>query len=136
MRNYWIRILHLQSIRETFEELLDKDTSVTIHQGNFRKLAIEMYKVKHILSPLQEVFVEHMNKYELRKKRWGLPNTRNVNYGNETIRYRGPKTWDFLPIDIKQSESLDIFKSKIKNWKPQGCECRSAVIRQNAVSHI
>ena len=95
-----------------------------------------MYKVKHNLSPLQEVFVEHMNKYDLRKKRWGLPNTRNVNYGNETNRYRGPKTWDLLPIDIKQSEYLDIFKSKIQNWNPQGCKCRSTVIRQNAVSHI
>ena len=26
--------------------------------------------------------------------------------------------------DIKESESLEIFKNKIKNWKPDGCECR------------
>ena len=36
----------------SFQELLDKDNSITVHQRNLRKLAIEMYKVKHNLSPL------------------------------------------------------------------------------------
>ena len=53
----------------SFEELLDKDSSVTMHQRNLRKLAIEMYKVKHNLSPppVQELYVEHVNKYEIRE---------------------------------------------------------------------
>ena len=111
----------------SFQELLDKDNSVTVHHRNLRKLAIEMYKVKHILSPLpmRELFVEHINTHDLRNKRsWALPNPRTVNYGTETARYRGPKTWDLLPNGLKESESLEIFKRKIKNWIPQGCECR------------
>ena len=64
---------------------------------------------------MQELFAEHLNKYELRNKRsWVLPNTRTINYGKETIRYRGPKTWDLLPNDIKESESLELFKKKSK----------------------
>ena len=111
----------------SFQELLDKENSVAVHQRNLRKLAIEMFKVKHNLSPLpmQELFAEHANTYDLRNKRsWELPNTRTATCGTETIRYRGPKTWDLLPNDLKESESLEIFKRKIKNWKPLGCECR------------
>ena len=111
----------------SFQELLDKDNTVTVHQRNLRKLAIQMYKIKHNLppSPMQELFAEHINKYDLRNKRsWTLPNTRTINYGKETIRYRGPKTWDLLPNDIKESESLELFKRKIRNWTPHECECR------------
>ena len=30
--------------------------------------------------------------------------------GEGSVRYRGPKTWEIVPEEIKQSESLDIFK--------------------------
>ena len=36
----------------SFIELLDTDNSVTIHQRNLQRLAIEMYKAKNKLSPL------------------------------------------------------------------------------------
>ena len=54
----------------TFQELLEKDGSVTI-QHNLQRLAIEMYKIKNHLSPLpmQELFKEKNTKYDLRNKR-------------------------------------------------------------------
>ena len=36
----------------TFQELLDMDDSITIHQKNLQRLATEMYKVKNKISPL------------------------------------------------------------------------------------
>ena len=52
----------------TFQELLDWDGSVTIHQGNLQKLAIEMFKIKNNLAPLpvKEIFNENLGKYDLR----------------------------------------------------------------------
>ena len=35
----------------TFQELLEKDGSVTIHHKNLQRLATEMYKIKYHLSP-------------------------------------------------------------------------------------
>ena len=35
----------------TFQELLEKDNSVSIHHRNIQKLAIEIYKVMHGFSP-------------------------------------------------------------------------------------
>ena len=49
---------------------------------------------------------------------------RTVAYGTETIRYRGPKTWDMLPHIIKDSKTLSEFKAKIKLWQPKDCTCR------------
>ena len=111
----------------TFEQLLDKDNSMTIHDRNLQKLAIQMYKVKHKLCPLpvQELFKKKEFEYNLRNQgSWELPKVRTINYGTETIRTKGPKIWELLPNEIKNSKSLCEFKNKVKKWKPQGCTCR------------
>ena len=111
----------------TFQQLLEKDNSITIHDRNLQKLAIEMYKAKHKISPVpvQQLFRHKGNIHNLRNDReWEVPKVRTVNNGIETIRYRGPKTWDLLPNDIKESKSLAEFQRKIRKWKPQGCTCR------------
>ena len=55
----------------SFKYLLDKDGAMSIHDRNLHKLAIEMYKVKNDLSPLpmQELFINLANRYDLRKKK-------------------------------------------------------------------
>ena len=111
----------------TFQELLDLDESMSIHHRNIQKLAIEMFKIKNNLSPplMQEIFKDNTNIYDFRNKRcWEPTNVRTVHYGTETISYRGPKTWDMVPQNIKDSLSLAEFKSKIKSWKPNDCACR------------
>ena len=81
-----------------------------------------MYKVKHNLfpKPIQELFTPSIRG----KNDWVLPKVKTVNKGLETIRYRGPKTWELVPAEIKKSKSLSAFKDKIKGWKPLGCTCR------------
>ena len=111
----------------TFQKLLNLDNSYTIYHRNLQKLATEMFKIKNNISPtlMQELFPVHENKYDLRKKRcWETSNVRTTCYGRETLRFRGQKTWQLLPISIKESNSLLEFKSKIRNWRPEGCTCR------------
>ena len=86
-----------------------------------------MFKIKNNLSPplMQEIFKDNTNIYDLRNKRcWEPTNVRTVRYGTETISYRGPKTWDMVPQNIKDSLALAEFKSKVKSWKPNDCACR------------
>ena len=111
----------------TFKELLELDNSVTIHKRNLQRLATEMFKVKKQLcpEPIQKLFPLQTASYDFRNKRqWEVANVKTVSYGTETIRYRGPKTWELLPAEIKESNTLTEFKAKIKRWKPIGCECR------------
>ena len=137
--NNRINSLHERALRVvykddnlTFEQLLERDKSFTIHERNLQKLAILMYKVKHGIcpQPIQDIFIQHRNPQGLRARdgddleKWLLPKTRTVNYGIETLRFRGPVLWNLIPDDIKASKSLESFKCNIENWKPQGCNCR------------
>ena len=111
----------------TFQEMLEKDNSVMIHHKNLQKLASEMYKIKNKISPIpmQELFTEKTHQYDLRDENtWEIDNLRTVKYGSDTIRNMGPKTWELVPNDIKESTSLTQFKSEIKNWAPKKCTCR------------
>ena len=74
---------------------------------------------------MQELFEKQAQVYNLRNNRnWQVPDVKTVAYGIETIRYRGPKTWELLPSDMKNAKTLAVFKAKIKDWKPSGCTCR------------
>ena len=42
----------------------------------------------------------------------------------ETVSYFGPKIWEILAIEIKETESFLEFKVKIENWNLQRCSCR------------
>ena len=111
----------------TYQQLLEMENSYTIHERNLQKVATEMYKIKHNLSPklMNDLFTLYEDPEDLREnKNFLIPKVRTVNYGLETIRYRGPLIWNLVPLEIKQSKSLVEFRHKIKAWKPIGCTCR------------
>ena len=111
----------------SYSELLTKDRSVTIHHRNIRALAIEIYKVIQGISPplLNEAFVPRQCNYDLRGNNFlERRRVKSVRYGTESISFLAPKIWETLPNEIKDSDTLQIFKAKIKNWVLVECPCR------------
>ena len=41
-----------------------------------------------------------------------VPKTKTKLYGDRSFAARAPRLWNALPVDIKNSESLNIFKVK------------------------
>ena len=133
--NNKINILHERCLRiiytdkqSSFEELLKKDKSVSIHHQNIRSLAIEMYKVSKGLAPdiFTNIFKIRDNvSYDLRHlSDFEVPRVSSLYNGTETMSYLGPKVWDILPNEIKEKATLEAFKAAIKEWKPENCPCR------------
>ena len=44
-------------------------------------------------------------------------------FGLNSLRYFASKVWSMVPLEIKNSESVEIFKTKIRNWEPKDCYC-------------
>ena len=112
----------------TFKELLQKDGSVTIHHRNIQKVGIEMYKIKHRLSPIvmEQIFPDrNYNGPNTRSQNdFEIPHINSVKLGQESLRFMGPNVWEMIPVTIKNANSLSIFKNKIKSWTPERCPCR------------
>ena len=119
--NNRINSLHEKALRVTyqgrnssFSELLNLDKSVSICYRNIKYLLLEIYKVKMELSPpiMSDIFsLSENSSYNLR---CGVTvNRRNIRtskFSFETVSTIGAILWNDLPAELKNSESLEIFK--------------------------
>ena len=102
--NNIIRNLHERCLRliyndknYSYEELLTKDGSVSIHHRNIKALATEFYNIKNGLSPelFTEIFAREKESHDhLRRcNDFRIPSIRTVYHGSESISLLGPKIW-------------------------------------------
>ena len=124
----------------TFNDLLKRDGSYTVHQRNIQSLAIEMYKAKNDIGPklLQDIFVERVyNGPTLRTKSDFIkPAVNTVHFGDDSLRSFGCIIWNLIPNDIKYLGNLEMFMSHIKQWSPEKCPCRLCKLYIQGVGYI
>ena len=81
--------------KTNFNELLVKDSSVSIHHQNLQKLAVEMFEVSRDLSPeiVDESFQYRKQiAYELRQRpQFQISSVLSVFRGTERLKFLGPK---------------------------------------------
>ena len=101
-------------------------------------LAIELYKVTKGWAPdiMNVVFPLKESRNYCTNFPFKTRNIRTVTYGSETLSFLGPKIWSLIPSHIKSANTLDEFKNKIKNWKPENCPCKLCKIYISGVGFI
>ena len=113
--------------KSSFQELLNKDCSVSIHNRNLQLLVTEMYKVMNEISPkiVNNIFkIKPIGYYNLRTvSQFTNPQIHTTHYGSESLGYLGPKLWEMIPTSIRELQSLHAFKRAIKKWVPESCPC-------------
>ena len=129
--NNRINLIHERGLRmvyedytSTFEELLKKDGSVTIHHRNIQLVAVAMFKVRNGICPeiMKDLF--QLNEGPNGKTRFLIPKVNNEYMGKLSLRYFGPVVWEImLPDAYKEIKVLSKFKEDIKEWVPD-CKCR------------
>ena len=107
--------------------LLSKNRAVTFHNRCLQFLAVELYKVKTGIAPVanNDIFsikntgVSGRNQSDFYARR-----IRTVFHGEGSLSFLGPRIWTLIPDKIRSSESLSLFKKRIKTWQPSNCPCR------------
>ena len=89
------RVLHIvySDFKSSFENLLEKDETFSIHVNNLLKLPTEMFKIsKNFSIPLMsELFHQKVNHYDLRNPyEFSVPNFNSIFHGKGSISYLGP----------------------------------------------
>ena len=127
--NKKINNLHYRALRiiyrddtSSFDDLLSKDDSVTIHQRNLQSLAIEIHKVAQGGAPsfMNDIFGMHPNANSMNvsgdtcsgKCLYHQANPKRVRYGTETISFLGPKVWKLVPHELKIISECGFFNRR------------------------
>ena len=122
--NNKINHIHDRALHIVYDDLLNKDKSVTIQQRNLQQLAIEIFKVKIGIAPMimNEIstFAKN-NTYNLRRD-MHLSST-------ESIGNIGAKIWNLVPVHMKDLKALSTFKKRIpKDWPCRLCKVYAAQV--------
>ena len=113
----------------SFQSLLLRDNSVTIHIRNIQNLAIELFKVAKGFSPKIMKLVlplKESTRYPT-KNIFQSRNMRTSAFGLNSLSHLGPKIWAILPEDMINLQSLEIFKKRVKQWNPTNCPCKLCI---------
>ena len=96
----------------------------TIHIWNLKLFLTEVYKLLNGLSPpiMNEVFQTIDCLYDWRNPR--APASKHkfaIKYGINRIAVKGLRIWQNIPLEIRNSKSLTLFKSNIKQIQKLPC---------------
>ena len=117
-QNNQINDLHERTLRivyndnkSTFENLLELDNSVSVKHNLSNQVMSELFNLRNI------------NYDFCSQTDFELGTIYTTAYGVRSLKYFAPKIWNIVPIDIRNSDSLSEFTTKIKSWKPVTCPC-------------
>ena len=122
--NEWsLQVVYKDNI-SFFEDLLEKDKLFTIHQENIQSLAIELFKSEEILSNniMYAIFQTRKINYKINLKinlssqtEFASNCVNTKTFDLNSLRYSASKVWNMIPLEIKNSDSVEILKRKNRN---------------------
>ena len=102
-----------------YNELLKRGNFLSLSVLRLRALAIEVYKCFRGINPsyMNDIFQPKTSSYSLRDPfLLKQPKFSTKTYGYRSFGYFGSKLWNQLPVEIKSSNSLPIFKNRLTKW--------------------
>ena len=109
-----------------YDELLELNNDLSIHQRHLRYLASAVFKSIIHLNPqfMLSYFEEKPMPYNLRDgSKLVLPKTKSSRFGIHSLRFRGSLLWNNLPVSVKNCQSLNKFTLELKNLGNIHCTC-------------
>ena len=110
----------------SYVDLVAKEKPFTIYERDIQSLAIELFKVKRNLSKVIMCNILKIRDltYNLRSQTDFVRDCVDARrYGPNSLSYFAPKNWDMIPLEIKNRNYLQKFKTEIKKWAPENASC-------------
>ena len=123
----------------SFEILVRKDRSVSVHHRNIRSFSIEIHKDKNNMPTpvMSELFEKRYLNYNLCSQTdFWLHSVIIVAYGLKSLKYFAGKVCTIVPFEIRNAISFEEFSTKTKSWKPENCPCRVCLTYIHQVGYI
>ena len=121
-----LQILH-KDYESSFDALLTRNGSNRIHVKNLQKLIIEFFKSVNGLNP-PLVWEFHDRKhvtFTLRTQNvCKLPPIKTMNFGLDSISFKGNFLWNTLDDSLKWEKNLVCFQKRKGKWFGARCTCR------------
>ena len=110
----------------TFEELLNKGNSLSVHHRNLQCLATEIFgkSASDFARRFSFNWTIDIQRFLRFQPEFGTRTIRTVHYGTNFLRFLGPKIWEIVPSELNRFERVDVSKSKVWKWRPHNCPCR------------
>ena len=72
---------------------------------------------------MYDIFQTRGISYNLRSQTdFGVFCVNTNRFGLHSLKFFAAKVWDIVPLEIKNSDSVEVFKSKTQKWK-HNCSC-------------
>ena len=90
------------------------------------KVLLLVFKCKNNLAPeyLRNLCIPYKKNFNSRNNhldKLDPPKTRMVSYGDRSFSVAGAEEWNKLPLELKQSPSVETFKKNLKTYLFQQC---------------
>ena len=131
--NNLIRWIHERSLssayidtRSAFQELLQRNRSVSIRHKNIQTLIIKVLKVvNNICPPIMKTFFDFRKQIQREKiPRNQTEKSEDCPIWSRNALYRTPQLWSHVPADLKSLFNVNLFKSKIKHLECTEYSCK------------
>ena len=119
LQNRAVRIIKKSGYEIRSKNLLNQFGLPNLEERRNQQLNTLMYKVRHEMAPSTSSMFQKTNEvheYHTRQAKHDfLAPMPKTNYLKKAFSYRGAVAWNNLPTAIKNSESINIFKAKLKD---------------------
>ena len=110
----------------SYEDLLHRVNTTTLHLGRMQSIAIETYKCLNGIAPqyIRDIVKYKNAKYNFRYENMlQLPTVRTSRYGKKCFRFEAARVWNSLPTEIRCAENFKEFKRLVHTWTGPECKC-------------
>ena len=109
----------------SYTVLLERSGMQSVELFIQKTILVEIYKCLHNIGAayLANRFTFGKNSTQSNNRDLFVPRVNQTTYGLHSLRYHGALLWENLPNNAKTADSLEYFKSALKDFKGIKCKC-------------